>query len=97
MIPGHADRKPSSHRMPDQVGALGTEIVDHGNDVAGSLLLTIELWIGPLIALPMAQRIDAGDAKLVAQRIDNAGLLPVPAFISRPCCNTTSGPAPSTV
>jgi hypothetical protein len=76
MVPGHADRKPSSHRMPDKVGALAAEIVDQGDDVVGSLPLIVEPGIGRLVALAMAQRVDAGDAESVGQRGDDPGLLP---------------------
>ena len=65
MMPGQADRKPSSHRISDQMGAVVAEIVDHGDDVTGSLLLTVELGIGRLITEPMAQRVHARDAESV--------------------------------
>jgi hypothetical protein len=44
---------------------LTLRIVDHGDDVTGSLLLTVELGIGRLITEPMAQRVHARDAESV--------------------------------
>jgi hypothetical protein len=47
------------------MGAVIAEIIDHGDDVAGSLLLNVELGIGRFVAEPMAQRVDACDAESV--------------------------------
>src|SRR5258708_781660 len=76
MMPGDADCKPSSHGVPDQMGAVAAEIVDHGDDVGGALLLTIEFGIGRLVAQTMAQRVDACDTEPVGQGADDPTLRP---------------------
>src|ERR1700726_5004336 len=76
MVLGRADRKPSAHRVSNQVRALTSEVIDHGDELAGPLLLAVELGIRRLVALSMAQRIDAGDAETVGQCIDNPSLFP---------------------
>jgi hypothetical protein len=58
------------------MGAFAAEIVDDSDNVAGALLLAVESRIGRLVAQTMAERIDAGDAKMLRKPIDNAGLLP---------------------
>ena len=68
------------HRVSDQMGALAIEIIDHCDDIARPRLLMIESGIGRLVAQPVAERVNARDAVSLAQRADEAGLLPGPAI-----------------
>ena len=76
MVLGHAYRKPSPGGVSDHVGALVAEIMDNGDHIGGSLVLTVEVGIGRLVAEPFTKRVDTGYAEPVAQRLDDPTLLP---------------------
>src|SRR5262245_53539395 len=62
--------------MPDQVGTVAIEVIDHGDDIAGPCLLMVAFGVGRLVAEPVAERVHAGHAVSIGQRIDEPGLLP---------------------
>lgn len=87
-----ANREPSPHRVPDEMGAVIAEIIDHGDDVAGSLLLNVELGIGRFVAESThATRNPSAKASTIPLCVQ------LSASMSSPCCKMTRDPEPSTV
>jgi hypothetical protein len=66
------------------MGVVVAEIVDRGDDIAGPLPLTVEQGIGWLVAEAVAQRVDAGNAEAIGQRVHNAALLPAGGVHQQP-------------
>jgi hypothetical protein len=62
--------------MSDQMGARLAEIIDHGDDIGGPLLLSVAIGIRRLVTQPVAERIHAHHAVSVGQRIDESAALP---------------------
>jgi len=62
--------------MSDQMGTRVVEIIDHGDDIACPLLLTVAIGIRRLVTQPVAERIHAHHAVSVGQRIDESAALP---------------------